>query len=226
MKTLKKQRRRLLSLLMCMLFILCAAGLIGCGKAKQEENVYDILQEAADGEEPGEAPAGQELTAEEPAGQELTAEAPPGQEDTAEAPPGQEDTAEAPSGQELTAEEPPTQEPAAEAPQIDENGSYTTKEDVALYLHVYGRLPSNFMTKKEARKLGWDGGSLEDYAPGMCIGGDYYGNREGLLPDGKYHECDIDTLGAKKRGAKRIVYSDDGRIYYTSDHYGSFEQLY
>ena len=216
MKTLKKQRRRLLSLLMCMLFILCAAGLIGCGKAKQEENVYDILQEAADGEEPGEAPAGQELTAEEPAGQELTAEAPPGQEDTAEAP----------SGQELTAEEPPTQEPAAEAPQIDENGSYTTKEDVALYLHVYGRLPSNFMTKKEARKLGWDGGSLEDYAPGMCIGGDYYGNREGLLPDGKYHECDIDTLGAKKRGAKRIVYSDDGRIYYTSDHYGSFEQLY
>ncbi|MBQ3392154.1 MAG: ribonuclease [Lachnospiraceae bacterium] len=212
---------------MSLLFILCAAGLIGCGKAKQEENVYDILQEAADGGEPGEAPAGQELTAEDPpAGQELTAEEPPGQEDTAEAPSGQELTAEDPPAQEPTVEAPQEETPAAEAPQIDENGSYTTKEDVALYLHVYGRLPSNFMTKKEARKLGWDGGSLEDYAPGMCIGGDYYGNREGLLPDGKYHECDIDTLGAKKRGAKRIVYSDDGRIYYTSDHYGSFEQLY
>ena len=109
---------------------------------------------------------------------------------------------------------------------IEEDGSYTTKEDVALYLYTYDRLPDNFMTKKEARALGWEGGSLEPYAPGMCIGGDYYGNREGKLPDGSYHECDIDTLGKSKRGAKRIVYSDDGRIYYTGDHYESFELLY
>ena len=112
-------------------------------------------------------------------------------------------------------------------PLLDEDGTYTTKADVALYIHTYGKLPSNFMTKKQAKKLGWSGGSLEDFAPGMCIGGDYFGNYEGLLPEDKeYHECDIDTLGKKSRGAKRIIYSDDGYIYYTEDHYESFEQLY
>ena len=112
-------------------------------------------------------------------------------------------------------------------PLLDEDGTYTTKADVALYIHTYGKLPSNFMTKKQAKKLGWSGGSLEEYAPGMCIGGDYFGNYEGLLPEDKeYHECDIDTLGKKSRGAKRIIYSDDGYIYYTEDHYESFEQLY
>ena len=110
---------------------------------------------------------------------------------------------------------------------IDPDGSYTTKEDVALYIHTYGCLPSNFMTKDEARDLGWEGGGLDDYAYGMCIGGDRFGNYEGLLPeDREYTECDIDTLGAEKRGAKRIVFSDDGLIYYTDDHYESFELLY
>lgn len=105
--------------------------------------------------------------------------------------------------------------------------SYTTKEDVALYIHTYGCLPDNFMTKAEARKLGWEGGGLEDYAPGMCIGGDRFGNYEGLLPEDRdYTECDIDTLGKSSRGAKRIVFSDDGLIYYTGDHYESFELLY
>ena len=105
--------------------------------------------------------------------------------------------------------------------------SYTTKEDVALYIHTYGCLPENFMTKNEARKLGWEGGGLEDYAPGMCIGGDRFGNYEGLLPEDRdYTECDIDTMGKSNRGAKRIVFSDDGLIYYTDDHYESFELLY
>ena len=95
---------------------------------------------------------------------------------------------------------------------IDKNGYYTTKEDVALYIHTYGCLPDNFITKKEARVLGWEGGSLEPYAPGMCIGGDRFGNYEGLLPEDRdYTECDIDTMGAKSRGAKRIIFSDDGR---------------
>ncbi|MBP3319738.1 MAG: ribonuclease [Ruminiclostridium sp.] len=110
---------------------------------------------------------------------------------------------------------------------LPEDGSYTTKEDVALYIHLYGCLPDNFMTKDEARDLGWEGGSLEPYAPGMCIGGDYFGNYEGLLPEDRdYTECDIDTLGADSRGPKRIVFSDDGLIYYTADHYESFELLY
>ncbi len=117
-------------------------------------------------------------------------------------------------------------EEETEAP-IDEDGSYTTKDEVALYIHTYGKLPKNFITKNEARKLGWEGGSLEPYAPGKCIGGDYFGNYEGLLPtDRKYTECDIDTLGAKSRGAKRIVFSNDGLIYYTDDHYESFTLLY
>ena len=110
---------------------------------------------------------------------------------------------------------------------ITADGIYTSKEDVALYIHTYGCLPQNFMTKDEARDLGWEGGSLEEFAPGMCIGGDRFGNYEGLLPDDRdYTECDIDTLGAQKRGAKRIVFSDDGLIYYTEDHYESFELLY
>lgn len=117
----------------------------------------------------------------------------------------------------------------AAEPLLPEDGTYTTKEDVALYLHLYGRLPDNFITKKEAQNLGWSGGSLEPYAPGLCIGGNRFGNYEGLLPEAEgrtYTECDIDTLGAKSRGAKRIVFSNDGLIYYTEDHYESFELLY
>lgn len=112
---------------------------------------------------------------------------------------------------------------------LDITDSYTTKEDVALYIHQYGRLPDNFITKDEARKLGWDGGSVEPYAPGKCIGGDRFGNYEGLLPAAPgrtWTECDIDTLGGGSRGAKRIVFSNDGLIYYTHDHYESFELLY
>lgn len=110
---------------------------------------------------------------------------------------------------------------------LDENGSYTTKDDVALYIHQYGHLPNNFITKKEAQALGWSGGSLEPYAPGKSIGGSHFGNYEGLLPEGhNYTECDIDTMGKNGRGAKRIVFSDDGLIFYTDDHYESFTQLY
>ena len=119
--------------------------------------------------------------------------------------------------------------PEETAPKLDEDGTYASKEDVALYLHLYGHLPHNFMTKKEAKALGWTGGSLEPYAPGMCIGGDRFGNYEGLLPEAPgrtYTECDIDTLGASSRGAKRIVFSNDGLIYYTGDHYESFTLLY
>lgn len=112
---------------------------------------------------------------------------------------------------------------------IDEYGSYTTKEDVALYIHTYGCLPQNFITKDQARQAGWSGGSLEPYCPGMCIGGDRFGNREGLLPKAEgrtWTECDINTLGAGSRGAERIVFSNDGLIYYTGDHYESFTLLY
>lgn len=112
---------------------------------------------------------------------------------------------------------------------IDEDGYYYSKDDVALYIHTYQKLPPNFITKSEAEGYGWSGGSVEPYYDGGAIGGDRFGNREGLLPkkDGRvYFECDIDTLGKSSRGAKRIVYSNDGLIYYTDDHYESFTLLY
>ena len=112
---------------------------------------------------------------------------------------------------------------------IEENGTYDSAKEVALYIHTYNKLPSNYITKKEAKSLGWNGGSLEEYAPGKCIGGDRYGNYEGLLPEKKgrsYTECDIDTLGKSSRGAKRIVFSNDGLIYYTKDHYKTFTLMY
>lgn len=148
----------------------------------------------------------------------------------------------APSGPALTPASSPsappseTSSPAPSAPSGKENtpsleagGTYDSKEEVALYLYTYGELPDNYITKDEARDLGWEGGSVEDYAPGMCIGGDRFSNREGLLPREKgrtYTECDIDTLGETTRGSKRLVYSNDGLIYYTDDHYESFELLY
>ncbi len=94
---------------------------------------------------------------------------------------------------------------------------------------MFGHLPSNYITKKQAEGLGWSGGSLKKYAPGCCIGGDRFGNYEGLLPKSKgrtYTECDIGTMNANSRGAKRIIFSNDGRIYYTDNHYESFTQLY
>ena len=112
---------------------------------------------------------------------------------------------------------------------LPEDGTYSSRDDVALYIHTYGHLPGNFITKKEARELGWSGGSVEDYAPGKCIGGDHFGNYEGKLPEKEgrsYTECDIDALGSSGRGAKRIIFSNDGLIYYTDDHYASFTLLY
>ena len=116
---------------------------------------------------------------------------------------------------------------------VEEDGHYTSKEEVALYIHTYGKLPSNYITKNEAEELGWkkkdgEAGQLHVVAPGMSIGGSKYGNYEGLLPDAdgrKYYECDINYVKGN-RGAERIVYSNDGLIFYTGDHYETFEQLY
>ncbi|MBP5262667.1 MAG: ribonuclease [Clostridiales bacterium] len=119
--------------------------------------------------------------------------------------------------------------PAQTTAAIDEEGFYTSRDDVALYLHTYGHLPPNYITKKEAKELGWSSGSLDEYLYCGCIGGNRFGNNEGLLPDedGRmYYECDIDTMHQSSRGPKRIVYSNDGLIYYTEDHYSSFTLLY
>ncbi len=103
---------------------------------------------------------------------------------------------------------------------------YYDVENVVLYLDTYGELPENYITKDEARDLGWEGGSVEYYQDGAAIGGDRFGNREGLLPDGSWVECDIDTEDEKSRGAKRLVFNlEDGLYYFTDDHYESFTEV-
>lgn len=112
----------------------------------------------------------------------------------------------------------------------EKDGWYYLPEDVAAYLDVYGRLPGNYLTKSEAEALGWNSreDNLWEVADGMCIGGDRFSNREGVVPDAsgrRWYECDVNYAGGY-RGAERLLYSSDGLIYYTPDHYETAVQLY
>ena len=212
-------RKKNLKLLLLLITAVIALGLFaGCKKkAKKTEAPTTTTTAAETVTETTEAPTTTEKPTTEP-----TTEKAPTTEATTEA---TKETTEATKKTKATTE--PTTAPS-EA-KIDEDGTYTSKDDVALYIHTYGHLPKNFVTKSEARAKGWEGGSLEDYFPGCSIGGDKFGNREGVLPkkNGRtYTECDIDTKGKKSRGAKRIVFSNDGLIYYTDDHYETFTLLY
>lgn len=118
----------------------------------------------------------------------------------------------------------------AKAVKVKKQQSYSTKEEVATYIHEFKELPPNFITKAQAQKLGWDNtkGNLWEVADKKSIGGDSFGNMEGILPKAngrKYYECDINYKGGY-RGAERIIYSNDGLIFYTNDHYKTFKQLY
>lgn len=127
--------------------------------------------------------------------------------------------------------ETPTPEPSKSPEElVKEDGTYSSPELVAAYLHNFHKLPSNYITKNEAEKLGWDSekGNLWDVTDKMSIGGNRFGNYEGLLPeaDGRiWYECDVNYNGGY-RGAERILYSNDGLIYYTDDHYKTFTKLY
>ena len=115
-------------------------------------------------------------------------------------------------------------------PAEERAGPVIEPQAIADYLFAYGKLPDNFITKKEAQDLGWDStrNYVSDVAPGKSIGGSYFGNYEGKLPDRegrRWYECDIDYDGIN-RGTKRIIYSSDGLIYYTEDHYETFVKLY
>lgn len=205
-KMMKNWRRGIVLWLALLATVLCMGG---CGTRK----------EAVQGGSGGAGQSGAGSTVQET---QLQAEQEPERQ-----PQSQQEPQEQPREQEPQSGQETVEESEAEA--LDPSGSYTSCEEVALYLQTYGKLPGNFITKAKAKELGWEGGSLEPYAPGMCIGGDKFGNYEGKLPKAKgrtYHECDIDTLGAKSRGAKRIVYSNDGLIYYTKDHYENFVLLY
>lgn len=133
------------------------------------------------------------------------------------------------SFEDLTADESAKTEEPVERYDLPEYGEYYYDlENVVLYLEIYDELPPNYITKKEAEALGWEGGSVEKYKEGAAIGGDTFGNREGLLPeekDRRYTECDIDTDGYGSRGSRRLVFSNDGLYFYTSDHYESFSEV-
>lgn len=107
---------------------------------------------------------------------------------------------------------------------IDEKGEYTTAADVAAFIHKYHKLPSNYVSDSEAKKMGWKKSECPaEY--GIMIGGRKFQNREKLLPSGEYFECDVDYNG-DRRGVNRLVFTKDGTVYHTEDHYESFEQLY
>ena len=113
---------------------------------------------------------------------------------------------------------------------VEKGVRYTSKEEVAAYIYAFQELPPNYITKREAHDSGWDNskGNMWEVTDRKSIGGDRFYNREGLLPEAdgrRYYECDINYSGGY-RGAERIVYSNDGLIFYTEDHYQSFERLY
>ena len=224
-----------------MLIMVFTLGLTGCGEAAEEQEAYAtevetlVLASEEDGENASaEDNAAQQnadeqaayATETETAGADQNNNAAAGETAAAQNNSAAGETAAQDSGADLT--DAAAETDAEGNPLLDESGSYYQKDEVALYIHQYGKLPGNYITKREAEDLGWSGGSVESYAPGKVIGGSKFGNYEGLLPKKKgrqYYECDIDTL-KKKRGAKRIVFSNDGLIYYTEDHYESFELLY
>ena len=115
---------------------------------------------------------------------------------------------------------------------VEESGLYTTKDSVAAYLCKFDKLPSNYVGKNEGQSLyeSKTGKTFEkwNFNPwttiGVMIGGDVFENREGLLPNGSYHEADVD-YSAKNRGTKRLIYQSDCVIYYTADHYETFNKL-
>jgi len=198
--------KRIIAVLLALLVLL---SLVGCGKMEKAagqaaEKASEILQEA-----------------------NTAAETITGGEDKNTAAAGTEspDKPEEPGAQ---AEEEPEKQEEEEPYRPDEDGYYYDLENVVLYIDCYGCLPDNFITKKEAEALGWSGGSVQKYREGAAIGGDYFGNREGLLPKAsgrKYTECDLNTDGKSSRGAERLVFSNDGLYFYTGDHYESFQQV-
>lgn len=105
----------------------------------------------------------------------------------------------------------------------------TQQNRVVSYLQQHQRLPDYYLTKKQAREQGWDAGkgNLCSVLPGKAIGGDRFSNREGQLPAANnrvWREADI-NYQCGHRGADRLLYSSDGLIYVTRDHYKNFIRM-
>ena len=204
--------KKVLSLTFILLLLLA-----GCAPRPAQSEFADLplMTEAPAAAAPTEAPVDHSLI--------LLTEAPPQRTAAAARTPGSSPRPSAAS----TPEDTPA--PASTECPVQYGEDYDDRDRVALYLHLFGELPPHFITKEAAKKLGWSGGEVEDFLPGAAIGGDYFGNYEGRLPrkkGRKYYECDIGTVGKRSRGAQRIIWSNDGLIYYTDDHYESFTLLY
>ncbi len=123
-----------------------------------------------------------------------------------------------------------TPAPAAAGVTPVPSGPLNQPQSIVDYLAKRGRLPDNFVTKKEAQKNGWDSrrNRLSDVLPGKSIGGDRFGNYEGILPTAKgrqYYECDCFYVSGSRNGC-RLVYSNDGLYFYTGDHYVTFHEMH
>ncbi len=236
----------------CLAILLTACMLFGCAGAKKDAGTFaPVIVVQTEGVQTDTEPSAMYGEAKTEAAQKETksaatqTESDAAQKETADArqKEAEPDAVQEKTKTDVTQEETEaaTKQPGAEssaeseagALTVLEDGVYTSRDEVALYLHLYGRLPSNFITKKEAEALGWKqkqgkAGELSIVAPGKSIGGSRFGNYEEKLPKKKgrtYYECDIDYESGN-RNAKRLVYSDDGLIFYTEDHYETFEQLY
>ncbi len=173
----------------------------------------------------------QEATVQEPAGQKSTVQEQAKEDSAARGPVNRGLAAEKPAGQKTIVQEPSVQKTsvqkqAKEVSAAQELEDPRSPEFVASVLRKTGKLPDRFLSKKEARKLGWvpEQGNLNEVAPGKSIGGDHFGNYEGKLPEKKgrsYREADVHD-SPNKRGAERLVFSNDGLIFYTPDHYKTF----
>ncbi|MDD7306454.1 MAG: ribonuclease domain-containing protein [Peptoniphilaceae bacterium] len=110
---------------------------------------------------------------------------------------------------------------------IEEDKPYYKMEDVAAYIHLYNKLPKNYLSKKQAREKGWlsKENNLWLVTEKGVIGGDRFGNYEKTLPDSSYKEADVNYEGGK-RGKERLVYDEKGNIFYSKDHYKTFERIY
>ena len=102
----------------------------------------------------------------------------------------------------------------------------TNEVKVINYVKSNHELPDYYITKSEARKQGWvpSEGNLCEVLPGKAIGGDKFSNREKMLPSGKqYFEADV-NYNCGNRNADRIVFTKDGDVYLTKNHYKSFQK--
>ena len=103
------------------------------------------------------------------------------------------------------------------------------KDGVDLYVALHGALPNSYISEAEAEAQGWKKwlGNLAEVLPGRMIGGKIYRNRDHGLPesDGRiWHEADFDYVNGY-RNTCRLLYSNDGLLFVTYDHYLTFFEI-